>query len=752
MTVITVASSPRKMFALLWGVLYAGTSSNCSTLRTAQSHESSVWTVQTLVGNGTQASIDGSQIHTAISEPWGVVVDASQAMVYWVEFGGARTKNLTRCDLGGYKCGTVNSNPQCMQAPGRTTRGVNNCDCGCDTFYYMSSGHRLRALSAREAAVHTVAGSYRGYVDGSASQAVFNHPYDVTLAPTKGEYDSGSASVVADLIIADALNHAIRWYHADTKTVETIVGGQGRGCKDEGGGLNFPTSVAVDPLNPDLVYIADRGNNCIRQWSISNRTLFTIAGDCCSGNYGHRDGPGASALFSGPCSIAARSVEVATQHSTSATHHVTELYVADAANNALRVITLDSTVGQYSAAQAVVKTVSVDPVATRVVDGVQLSLHMPMGVTTHPTNGDVFVSSNQGSQVFVYTAVHAAVATSFELVAGNGTAAFRDGSGPAAMFSTPNGLAWWADEGRGKLVVADQFNNRLRLLSPPVLYPSTPRDDRNTKSARATVSEHNQLHLAEPSLNPLPRAPLTVLVWTGHSGPYHDHFANGKILAQALNKSGMVAVLACDKDEDIPCELAFAAADLQTRFDAILIYADTYENPLRGSLSTREWAGLFEFIESGGGLFALHTASACWDHQFDDPTDPESSKFHREVLNCAFGGHSPYKDYIAKIVDRETDPITRGLSDYIVTDELYHPVVFNRSRSTVFITAYDRGQAPGSNATAVHGLRHTYGKGRVLYFAQGHDMAEFENVDDFTGNHVFQVVVKRCLQWVAKRL
>jgi hypothetical protein len=36
------------------------------------------------------------------------------------------------------------------------------------------------------------------------------------------------------------------------------------------------------------------------------------------------------------------------------------------------------------------------------------------------------------------------------------------------------------------------------------------------------------------------------------------------------------------------------------------------------------------------------------------------------------------------------------------------------SRSTVFLTAYDRQQ----NMTAVHGLRHTYGSGRVLYFAQ----------------------------------
>ena len=79
-----------------------------------------------------------------------------------------------------------------------------------------------------------------------------------------------------------------------------------------------------------------------------------------------------------------------------------------------------------------------------------------------------------------------------------------------------------------------------------------------------------------------------------------------------------------------------------------------------------------------------------------------------------------YKDYVATIVDSANDPITYGLSNYVVTDELYFPKVYVPSRSTIFITAFDEI----ANVTAVHGMRHSYGKGRVLYFAQGHDMAE----------------------------
>ena len=58
-------------------------------------------------------------------------------------------------------------------------------------------------------------------------------------------------------------------------------------------------------------------------------------------------------------------------------------------------------------------------------------------------------------------------------------------------------------------------------------------------------------------------------------------------------------------------------------------------------------------------------------------------------MNCEFAGHSAHKDYVSTVTDPVNDPITAGLSDYIVTDELYHPHVFDRERSTIFLTAFD---------------------------------------------------------------
>jgi hypothetical protein len=37
----------------------------------------------------------------------------------------------------------------------------------------------------------------------------------------------------------------------------------------------------------------------------------------------------------------------------------------------------------------------------------------------------------------------------------------------------------------------------------------------------------------------------------------------------------------------------------------------------------------------------------------------------------------------------------------------------------------------------------------VLYFAQGHDMAEFDNAQFDTGNHAFGTIIKRSIRWLA---
>lgn len=145
----------------------------------------------------------------------------------------------------------------------RVYLNVSPLQCGCDVFFMMGSGHRLRQ---RDAAgnIRTLAGSgIRGYRDGPNKQAEFNHPYAVL-------------PIGDTILVADAHNHAIREYSYTSNAVRTVAGlgkqegeEEGiRGCRDStliapDAGLNYPTGLALDPTaGSATVFVADRSNNC----------------------------------------------------------------------------------------------------------------------------------------------------------------------------------------------------------------------------------------------------------------------------------------------------------------------------------------------------------------------------------------------------------------------------------------------------------------------------------------------------------
>lgn len=200
-----------------------------------------------------------------------------------------------------------------MIAPGRVwQKPINSCDCGCDTFYHFASGCRVRKLV--DGQVSTVAGSgIRGFRDGPAAQAEFNHLYDVV------ELESG------DLVIADAQNHRIRVWKSKSNTVQTLAGTGRRGHRDgTQAEFNYPTGLAVDQ-QAQLLFVTDRQNNCVRQVDLASGAATTIAGNCSSGNWGQKDGPALTAMFNGPSELVLAG---------------TTLYVTDSGNGAVRVIDL----------------------------------------------------------------------------------------------------------------------------------------------------------------------------------------------------------------------------------------------------------------------------------------------------------------------------------------------------------------------------------------------------------------------------
>ncbi|MBF9220182.1 discoidin domain-containing protein [Hymenobacter ruricola] len=177
--------------------------------------------------------------------------------------------------------------------------------------------------------VSTLAGSgASGAQDGPGASASFNQPYGVavdaggvvyvadiagsrvrkvlpdgtvsTLALTGSA--GGPAAVAVDasgVVYAVAGNQVLKIL--PNGTVSTLAGSGTAGYQDGAGAgalFNTPSGIAVDAAG--VLYVADGRNHRIRK-VLPNGTVSTLAG---SGTAGNQDGPGATAQFNTPVSVA----------------------------------------------------------------------------------------------------------------------------------------------------------------------------------------------------------------------------------------------------------------------------------------------------------------------------------------------------------------------------------------------------------------------------------------------------------------
>jgi sugar lactone lactonase YvrE len=156
----------------------------------------------------------------------------------------------------------------------------------------------IRKISAVTGNITTVAGNgiYGSIGDGGpATAAELNFPQTVAI------------DAAGNIFIADMANCAIREVSAANGNITTVAGTIGS-CGFAGDGqaatlaqLNNPTGIAVDSAGN--LFIADMNNNVVREVTAQDGLISTIAGNPQQSGYSGDGGPATQAQFSAPFSI-----------------------------------------------------------------------------------------------------------------------------------------------------------------------------------------------------------------------------------------------------------------------------------------------------------------------------------------------------------------------------------------------------------------------------------------------------------------
>ena len=280
------------------------------------------------------------------------------------------------------------------------------------------AGNRVRKITP-EGQVTTLAGGAEGFADGAGASASFNTP------------SSLAADREGNLYVADTANNRIRKIDR-VGNVSTLAGDGTAGWRDGAAReaqFNGPVGVAADERGN--VFVADTYNDRVRQITPDGQVKTLAGGD----SPGHADGPAASSFLDTPCALA-----VAPNG---------ELYVADTGNGRIRKLTPNG--------QIVTLPVRLGGEG-ETGDPTGPTLDAPLGLAlTH--DGFLYVTESGRGRV-----VQVAPDGTARVVAGAGGNGFAEGTGAAARFNRPAGLAL---DRRGALYVADSANYVLRKLTPP---------------------------------------------------------------------------------------------------------------------------------------------------------------------------------------------------------------------------------------------------------------------------------------------
>jgi type 1 glutamine amidotransferase len=219
-----------------------------------------------------------------------------------------------------------------------------------------------------------------------------------------------------------------------------------------------------------------------------------------------------------------------------------------------------------------------------------------------------------------------------------------------------------------------------------------------------------------------------VFLLSGGKRQHHGYRDQALYLASALENTGRFQVT-------IGEDAAILETPAMRKYDLLIVNADRRDDEFKFTRSQQE--AIFDLVRSGHGYVSIHAA----DNAAKDWL-PE----WREMLGGIFAhvglpdGKTRKGVYTVKIIDTQS-PITRGLSDFTLRDELYYHVQMQPDVQPLATIDYQGVAWPVA-------WTRTFGKGRVFHTVLGHRDFGPDKDDPIRDPNLSRLIIQG-VDWVA---
>jgi len=370
----------------------------------------------------------GSVVRDAAGNTY--IADSYSSQIFKVDTTGNLTVVAGNGTLGYFGDGGPATSAQLNGPEGVVVDGSGNI------FIADTGNSVIREVVASTGNIQTVAGNgTSGYSGdgGPATSAELNDPFSLFV--------DGQGNI----FIADTDNFVIREVLASSGNIQTVAGNASLGAGYAGDGgpatsaqLDQPEGVALD--GSGNIFIADTYNSVIREVTIANGNIQTVAGtyyawsDLC--NYSGDGGPATSAYLCLPNGIVVDASE--------------NIFIADTENSVIR---------EAVAATGNIQTVAGDGTVGYTGDGgsaISAELNYPSEIVVD-TSGNIFIADTDN---FVIREVSSGT---INTIIGNNTLAYS-GDGGLATNAALNAPGTVSVDTAGDLFIADTDNSVIRDL------------------------------------------------------------------------------------------------------------------------------------------------------------------------------------------------------------------------------------------------------------------------------------------------